>query len=80
MCCTYSRPLSHAYIGKNSGRRMQNSFKTADVGVGFQSLQFFTRENVSTKATVCTQIDSGSLEREIVVFLNTIAEGTAEGN
>ena len=54
--------------------------KSADVNVGFQNLQFFTRENVSTKATVCAQIDSGSLEREIVVYLSTVAEGTAEGN
>ena len=51
-----------------------------DISVSFQSLQFFTRENVSSKATVCAQINNGSLEREVVVYLSTVVGGTAEGN
>ena len=51
-----------------------------DVSVGFQSLQFFTKENVSSRATVCAQINNGSLEREVTVYLSTLTGGTAEGN
>ena len=47
--------------------------------IGFQDIQFFTRENVSATATVCAQIDRGSLEREVVAYLSTIPEGTAIG-
>lgn len=36
-----------------------------------------TTENVS--ATVCAQIDSGILEREVVAYLSTTSGGTALG-
>ena len=48
------------------------------VSIGFQYLVFSTMENVS--ATVCAQIDSGCLEREVVVYLSTVTGGTATGN
>ena len=47
--------------------------------IGFQALLFFTRENVSATAIVCAQIDRGSLEREVEVYLSTIPGGTAIG-
>ena len=50
----------------------------AAVDIGFQSLQFTTSED--TSASVCAQITRGSLERDVVVYLNTVSEGTATGN
>ena len=49
----------------------------AVVDIGFQSLEFISTENSS--ATVCAQIDRGSLEREVVVYLSTVSGGTAVG-
>lgn len=51
----------------------------AAVDIGFQAPQFFTMENTSAMAIVCAQIDSGSLEREVVAYLSTIPGGTATG-
>ena len=44
---------------------------TAVVNIGFQSLKFITQENSSAVATVCAQIDRGSLERQVVAYLST---------
>ena len=44
-----------------------------DVNIGFQSIEFVTQENSSAVAIVCAQIYRGSLEREVVAFLNTTA-------
>ena len=49
------------------------------VDIGFQAPQFFTVENASATAMVCAEIDRGSLEREVVVYLSTIPTGTATG-
>ena len=54
--------------------------KLADVSIGFQSLQFFAMEGVSSTATVCAQIMNGTLEREVVAYLSTLDGGTAESN
>ena len=48
------------------------------MNVGFQNLEFFTEENTAT-VRVCTQIDTGSLEREVTAFLSTTTGGTATG-
>ena len=50
----------------------------ADVDIGFQSLEFVTYENTST-ATVCGRIDRGSLERDVIAYVNTISGGNATG-
>ena len=42
------------------------------VNIGFQSLEFITKENSSAVATVCAQIDRGSLERYVDAYLNSI--------
>ena len=47
--------------------------------IGFQNLEFFTRENVSASAALCAQIDRGSLEREVAAYLTTVTGGTAVG-
>ena len=41
--------------------------------VGFQTLEFTTMENSSAVATVCAQIDGGSLEREVMAYLTSVA-------
>ena len=41
------------------------------VNIGFQSVVFITQENLTAVATVCAQIYIGSLEREVVTYLNT---------
>lgn len=51
----------HTYI-----ESCNNNIK--DVSIGFQSPHFFTKENVSARATVCAQINNGSLEREVAVY------------
>ena len=43
------------------------------MNIGFQSLEFITREYSSAVATVCAQIDRGSLERDVVAYLTTTA-------
>ena len=48
------------------------------MNIGFQNLEFVALEsNMST--IVCAQIDVGSLEREVVVYLTTVSGGTAVG-
>jgi hypothetical protein len=47
------------------------------VDIGFLDPLFFTMENESATANVCAQIDRGSLEREVVVYLSTIPGGAA---
>jgi hypothetical protein len=48
------------------------------VDIGFEAPMFFTMENESATAMACAEIDRGSLEREVVVYLSTIPGGTAE--
>lgn len=43
------------------------------MNIGFQSFEFVTKENSSAVATVCAQIDRGSLERDVVAYLTTTA-------
>ena len=38
-----------------------------------------TEEGSSLTASVCAQIDSGILEREVVAFLSTTTRGTTTG-
>jgi hypothetical protein len=54
-----------------------HNFDTA-VDIGFLVPLFFTMENGSATATVCAEIDRGSLERQVVAYLSTIPGGTAE--
>ena len=49
------------------------------MNIGFQNLEFFTEESTSATVRVCTQIDTGSLEREVTAFLSTTTGGTATG-
>ena len=43
------------------------------VNIGFQSLEFISEENSSAVATVCAQIDRGTLERYVDVYLTSFA-------
>ena len=54
-----------------------------DISIGFQSLVYSTTEGPSANATVCAQIDEGTLERNVSFLLSTMnltATGNAEEN
>ena len=49
-----------------------------EVSIGFQSLQFLTTEGSSATVEICAQIDAGTLERSVSVYIST-ANQTATG-
>ena len=50
------------------------------ISVGFANLTFFTTESAGSMVRVLIRIDNGTLEREAVVYLNTVPRvGTATG-
>ena len=57
-----------------------NTHPCTVIAIGFQTLEFFTMENGSARATVSVQINSGILEREVSAYFSTNLGGTASGS